>query len=574
MRWRPLPEDAYIKGVRRLVGIVLAGIAVSTMTRAVDTGTTGTGEPVPTMQPSTVVQCLLANQGAYPGEGGGSAAGGIPMLAEIRLFGGSFVPAGFYPADGRVMAISQNTALFSILFTNYGGNGVSTFGLPDLRGRAIAGRGARPGLTTHALGEMFGLESVTVGLTELPPHLHSGPGFSTGLTGGGFPLYTWQPSLTLHPIISTVELFNGSGYLPEIRLFAGASQPGGWQSCDGRLLPVDTYPELFQAIGTTFGGDGIVEFALPDLRAEVPIGAGTGPGLPSRLLSEYAGVESTYLTASQMATHTHTLASGSTGSAGSGLAFENYQPSLALRFAIAVSGVFPSPDTPNFSEVPTLGEIRPFASNGPLPSGWLYAEGQVLSIASNTGLFSVIGTTFGGNGVSTFALPDFRGRTPVCSGQGIGLTNRTRGEMMGTPTTALTVAQLAMHAHVVDPTNARRPGEASSMGTPLRLAKNASDPSKINLTWGTGCPTGATSYAVYEGTLGAFTSHAILGGACGVTGTSLVAQTPCAGSCYYLVSAVDDLVGEEGSLGHASSGAEIARPAVPCRTAVDTSTCN
>jgi hypothetical protein len=79
---------------------------------------------------------------------------------------------------------------------------------------------------------------------------------------------------------------------------------------------------------------------------------------------------------------------------------------------------------------------------------------------------------------------------------------------------------------------------------------------------------------VYEGTLGAFASHAIFNGACGVADTSLSLQTPCPGSCYYLVSAVDDPVGEEGSLGRASWGAEIARPAVPCRLAVDTATCN
>jgi len=562
------------RGTPRLAWVILAGTLVATSAQAVDTGTTGTGEPVPTVQPSVVVQCLLANQGTYSSEGnGGSPAGGIPMLGEIRLFAGSILPAGFYPADGRLLPISANTALFSILFTTYGGNGFSTFALPDLRGRAIAGKDARPGLTAHGLGETFGLESVTVGLTELPPHTHTGPGGPTGVTGGGFPLPTWQPSLALHPVISSFESFDAPGYLPEIRLFAGAFQPGPWQSCDGRLLSVDAYPELFAAIGITFGGDGLVSFGLPDLRSEVMLGAGAGPGLPARSLGEYVGEEFTTITAARMASHAHALPSGTTGFAGSGQAFENHQPALALRFAIATNGVLPSADTPNFSELPTIGEIRPFASDGPLPSGWVYAEGQVLPIGSNIALFSVIGNAFGGGGGSTFSLPDFRDRTPICSGQGPGLTNRTRGELAGTPNTTLTVSQLAVHAHTVDPTNVRRPGEPSS-GTQLRLGKNASDPTKIDLTWGGGCASGATGYAVYQGTLGSFTSHAILGGACGMAGTSLTAQTPCAGSCYYLVSAVDDVVGEEGSLGHTSSGAEIARPLVPCRVEVDTTTCH
>jgi microcystin-dependent protein len=555
----------------RRLGFFLVGIVASSGVRAVDTGVTGTGEPVPTMQPSTTVQCLLADQGTYSSEGaGGAPAGGVPMLAEIRLFAGSIVPGGFHRPEGQLLPIGQNIALFTIFGTTYGGNGVSTFAYPDLRGRAIAGKGSRPGVTPRALGEPFGSENVTVGLTELPPHRHAGPGGTTGFTGGGFPLPTWQPSLAIHPVISTVEAFESPGYLPEIRFFAGAFQPGPWQTCDGRLLSTDDYPELYAAIGAAFGGDGVSTFALPDLRDAVAVGAGAGPGLPPRVLNEYAGLELFYLTSNQMAGHAHTLATGTTGTAGSGQAFENHQPSVALRFAIAVQGVYPSSDGFNFSEIPTIGEVRLFASNGPLPTGWLFAEGQVLSIAPNTVLYSVLGNAFGGNGSSTFALPDLRGRTPICLGQGVGLTSRTLGQMVGTPTTALTEANLAPHAHVVDPANTRRPGEA----TQLRLGKEPGDPSKIYLYWGDGCPSGVTSYAVYEGTLGAFASHAIFNGACGVADTSLSLQTPCPGSCYYLVSAVDDPVGEEGSLGRASWGAEIARPAVPCRLAVDTATCN
>ena len=517
------------------------------------------------MQPSLAVHCGLAGGGIFPGAGGGCFAGFGTMMAEIHVFAGSFVPAGFYPADGRLLSITQNTALFSLLLTTYGGNGSSTFALPDLRGRAIAGRGGRPGLTTRVLGEMFGAETVTLSLMGLPAHTHAGPGGATGSTGAGIPISTLQPSLALHPLICPYAM--SADVVSEIRLFASSVEPG--QSCDGRLLSVSEYPELFTALGTHYGGDGVVAFGLPDLRSEVAIGAGAGPGLPPRFLGEYVGVESIPLTAAELTSHAHPIPSGSTGSEGAGQAFENHQPTLAIRFAIAFTGIFPSPDIPNYSEVPTVGEIRPFAGAGPLPSGWFYADGQLLPIAPYTALFAVIGATFGGNGQSTFALPDLRGRTPICTGQGAGLTNRVRGEATGTPTTTVALSHLAPHTHVLDPTNTRRPGEPWQ----LLLGKNALDPSKIDLSWGVGCPTGATGFAVYEGTLGAFTTHAILGGACGIAGQSLQAQTPCTGNCYYLVSAVDDAVGEEGSLGHDSTGLEIERPAVPCRPALDLEGC-
>src|SRR5262245_59729099 len=132
-----------------------------------DTGITGAGDPVATMQPSLVVHCGLAFRGAFPSPGT-CGAGSLRMVGEIRLFAGSFVPAGFCPADGRLLPISQNTALFSLLFTAYGVDGHSTFGIPDLRGRAIGGVGGRPGLTTRVLGEKYGTETVTLSPANLP----------------------------------------------------------------------------------------------------------------------------------------------------------------------------------------------------------------------------------------------------------------------------------------------------------------------------------------------------------------------------------------------------------------------
>lgn len=93
---------------------------------------------------------------------------------------------------------------------------------------------------------------------------------------------------------------------------------------------------------------------------------------------------------------------------------------------------------------PFLGEIRLVGFNF-APRGWAYANGALLPIAQNTALFSLLGTTFGGNGQATFGLPDYRGRSPVGMGQGPGLTDIDQGEVAGTETVTLTIPQLPAH---------------------------------------------------------------------------------------------------------------------------------
>src|SRR6188768_3694227 len=81
------------------------------------------------------------------------------------------------------------------------------------------------------------------------------------------------------------------------------------------------------------------------------------------------------------------------------------------------------------------------------PRNWAFCQGQILSIAQNTALFSLLGTTYGGNGQTTFALPDFRGRVAVGTGQGPGLANITLGELSGSPTVTLTINNMPAHNH-------------------------------------------------------------------------------------------------------------------------------
>lgn len=96
-----------------------------------------------------------------------------PILGCVFIFAGNFAPKGYLLCQGQLLSISQNTALFSILGTTYGGNGTSTFALPDLRGRAPIGAGTGPGLSPVVEGEIAGTASVNILTANLPSHNHS-----------------------------------------------------------------------------------------------------------------------------------------------------------------------------------------------------------------------------------------------------------------------------------------------------------------------------------------------------------------------------------------------------------------
>jgi len=101
-----------------------------------------------------------------------------PFVAEIRIFGFNFAPTGWAQCNGQILPISQNTALFSLLGTTYGGNGKSTFALPDMQGNAPMHPGQGPGLSLHDLGETGGSEFVTLLQSEMPAHPHIAKGSS------------------------------------------------------------------------------------------------------------------------------------------------------------------------------------------------------------------------------------------------------------------------------------------------------------------------------------------------------------------------------------------------------------
>jgi microcystin-dependent protein len=96
-----------------------------------------------------------------------------PFLAEIVMFAGNFAPRGWAFCSGQILAIAQNTALFSLLGTTFGGNGQTTFALPDFRGRVPVHAGQGPGLSSYNIGQVGGNESVTLLTTQMPAHNHS-----------------------------------------------------------------------------------------------------------------------------------------------------------------------------------------------------------------------------------------------------------------------------------------------------------------------------------------------------------------------------------------------------------------
>ena len=114
---------------------------------------------------------------------------------------------------------------------------------------------------------------------------------------------------------------------------------------------------------------------------------------------------------------------------------------------------------------PFVGEVRVFAGNF-APAGWAFCNGQLLQISTNTALFSLLGTNYGGNGLSSFALPDLRGRLPIHPGQGPGLSLRTLGELGGSETQTLTTSQIPSHAHTMGASTANGVSDSPAGNVP------------------------------------------------------------------------------------------------------------
>lgn len=249
--------------------------------------------------------------------------------------------------------------------------------------------------------------------------------------------------------------------------------PTGFVRCDGQLLPIATFSDLFAILGTAFGGDGSTTFGVPNLVGGTINGAGSGSGLPSYALFDINGELEHTLILSEVPTHTHgfkattvtgTLTSPngnilggaaiydatSDGSnmrtalmevTGAGQSHENRQPFLPVSYFIATDDVDPDENT---------GELRIYPDVA--PTGWLICDGSAVSRSTFSDLFAVIGVTYGiGDGSTTFNLPDLSGRIPIHVGQSNVTTNNyTLGQLVGEASVTLDITEVPLHTHIID----------------------------------------------------------------------------------------------------------------------------
>ncbi len=159
-----------------------------------------------------------------------------PFVAEIRIFPFNFAPKGWAWCDGQLLPISQNTALFSLLGTTYGGNGKSNFALPDLQGRAPMHPGQGPGLSLHDLGETGGSETVSLLESEIPAHSHA---MRAGADGEAI-----DPKAALWGSASTMpgqELYASGSGAPLAAMSDKALSPAGGDQPHNNMQPYLTF---------------------------------------------------------------------------------------------------------------------------------------------------------------------------------------------------------------------------------------------------------------------------------------------------------------------------------------------
>jgi microcystin-dependent protein len=151
-----------------------------------------------------------------------------PFVGEIRMFAGNFAPQGWAFCDGQLLAVSQNDALFSLFGTVYGGDGRTTFGLPDLRGRVPMHAGTGPGLSQRRLGARGGTETATVAVDQIPSHTHQMKA-SGDLAGRA------NPQDNLPAKSAQIELYSGDA--PDVALSPSAISAVGDNQPHSNLMP-------------------------------------------------------------------------------------------------------------------------------------------------------------------------------------------------------------------------------------------------------------------------------------------------------------------------------------------------
>lgn len=419
-------------------------------------------------------------------------------------------PAGWVPCDGRVLDSDLDSPLYSLIQNSYGGQ-FPQFAVPDLRGRVPLHRGgnrtlAQPGgqervaLTVaqlpahnHLLGANSGegdrgdpagnvwARSEALGFSADAADAAMGSQ-ALASTGADAPHDNMMPFLGLTALISRDGVAPGEepaapdAFMGEIRMMAFPDQPLGWLHCDGGALLLEE--ELAVLVGDLYSHDASNP-TVPDLRARVPIHRSD-----VRQVGRPGGEEAHTLSPAELPPHTHaamaapvpgddpspsgrhwgvqsaglayavipdtSLRPDAVATAGLGMPHDNLPPYLALNCCVSRTGIFPATMDQQPISDPFLGEVRLFAFKDFAPMGWAICDGTLLERNEQTeALALLLGTRFGGDGITNFALPDLRGRALLAAGAGPGLTPRTVAERGGADAVVLTLADLPTHTHEV-----------------------------------------------------------------------------------------------------------------------------
>jgi len=383
--------------------------------------------PINTDQPSIVLNELVVESGTLPNLGGSPTddPGGV-LIGSIRTFattttaGKNGVAGDQVPADGQALSLnSQTINIISVIGNTYAG-GTTNFDLPNLEGTLMTGAGAGGPTGTLPLGTAYGQNSVTLTLANLP----------TSVLGSDQSFSNDQPSLAVNYLIDVGGSGSGLDVPGMIVPYLGSIAPAGYMFADGQVLSDLQFPNLYAAIGDTYDGgtsaDPGFTFALPNLQGRTIVGAGGAESLGAT-----GGSDTTALTTAELPSPD-----------GSDTGVNNQQPFLALTYIIYTSPT--GADLPGTgalgANTPYLGEIMAFAGTA-IPQGWTIAAGQTLSVSTNTALFSQIGTTYGGNGVTTFDLPNLESKAVAGTGGSQAL-----GTTFGTNSYTLTSGELAANS--------------------------------------------------------------------------------------------------------------------------------
>jgi microcystin-dependent protein len=279
-----------------------------------------------------------------------------PFIGQIMLVGFNYCPRGWAEANGALLPIAQNTALFSLLGTTYSGDGRTTFGLPDLRGRVPIGDGTGAGLSPYQLGQKGGVESVTLTSSQLPPHAHSitatshnhvASGVLLDTTVEGYCSVTDGPNTTHYHDLQghahdlDFTSVNEAGSYEAISYATGyeeicqkeyetAVKKNGKEAKKNKCLFQSRQVPLYET--STVPPTTVANADQETMLESVESPAGTGTVSASSVTDENVIVD----------VQGHTIAGSTTGNEGDGEGHENRQPYLAMRYCIAITGIFPS----------------------------------------------------------------------------------------------------------------------------------------------------------------------------------------------------------------------------------------